>query len=187
MAPRSPPSVSWSGLNARRALGDLHVREASLEAKAMQQSRAGFGSGWFVVHGGERSIWSRQYACSGYAVAQRRSGTRNCTPRGGNFRRHLGDIPCLRQGNPSRPAARLRLWWWLLPVREGVLVRVRKRCLFAFSGSDQTGAQESSTKVRSEQLPRGGIGSQLHYVRTLLRIDAQTLDRRHADPLSDYG
>jgi hypothetical protein len=30
-------------------------------------------------------------------------------------------------------------------------------------------------------LPRGGIGSQLHYVRTVLRIDAQTLDRRCAE------
>jgi hypothetical protein len=122
----------------------LHVREASLEAKAMQQSRAGFGSGWFVVHGGERSIWSRQYACSGYAVAQRRSGTRNCAPRGGNFRRHLGDIPCLRQGNPSRPAARLRLWWWLLRVRAGALVRVRERCLSPSAPCDEAGAQAGS-------------------------------------------
>jgi hypothetical protein len=36
----------------------LHVQEASLEAKAMQQSDANFGSGWFVVHGGDWSIRS---------------------------------------------------------------------------------------------------------------------------------
>jgi hypothetical protein len=40
---------------------------------------------------------------------------------------------------------RLRLWWWLLPVRASTLHRIRKRRLFA--ASDQSGAQARSEKT----------------------------------------
>jgi hypothetical protein len=119
------------------------AREASFEGRASDQSRAGFRSGGIVVDAGER-IRSQQCAGSGCAVA-RRSDSRNYAARGRIFRGQFGDIPCLRQRKPRQPAARLRLWWWLLPVRASALVCVRKGCLFATS--DQSGAQVRSEKA----------------------------------------
>ena len=133
--------------------GDLQVaREASFEGRLSDQSRAGFRSGRVVVDAGERSIRSQQYAGSGCAVA-RRSDSRNYAARGRIFRGQFGDIPCLRQRKPRRPAARLRLRWRLLPVRASVLVRVWKRCLFATS--DQSGAQARSKKAMIVGRSRG--------------------------------
>ena len=120
------------------------------------------GAGVIVV-AGERSIRSEQYAGSGYAVVQRRSDSRNCAPRGGNFRCQLGNISCLRQRKPGRQTARLRVWWWLLPVR-----RVWKRTLFAAEfGSiapfDHASAQARSKKAVNNETapPRGAIRSRV--------------------------
>ena len=55
--------------------------------------------------------------------------------------RHL----CLRQRKSSRQAARLRLWWWLLPIRASAGVRAWRRGLFDPTASpDRTDAQTCS-------------------------------------------
>jgi hypothetical protein len=57
----------------------------------------------------------------------------------------LGDVPCLRQRKSSRQAARVWLWWRLLPVRASAVVCARKRYLFAPTASpDWKGAQTCS-------------------------------------------
>jgi hypothetical protein len=80
--------------------------------------------------------------------------SRNYAARGGNFRGQFGDIPCLRQRKPRRPAARLRLWWWLLPVRASALVRVRKRCLFAPAAPLRSGRRTSTFRKSHNRQPR---------------------------------
>ena len=112
--------------------------EASLAAK---QSDTDFGSGRIVADADEWGVCSSRVD-SRCPSAQRRSQSGNDARRGGNFRCQLGDVPCLRQRKSSWQAARVWLWWWLLPICASAIVRARKRYLFAPTASPHwTGAQ----------------------------------------------
>ena len=59
----------------------LHVaREANFQAKASNQSRAGFGGSWIVVDAGERSIPGKPNAVGRYDDAPSQRKPRNRPP-----------------------------------------------------------------------------------------------------------
>jgi hypothetical protein len=79
-------------------MGGLHygAREASFEAKGPEENLTGIRGGGGVLGGGGRRIGN--CADREWTAARHRTGYRNHTRRGGNLRRQLGDVLCLRQG-----------------------------------------------------------------------------------------
>jgi hypothetical protein len=86
--------------------GGLHngAREASFEAKASEDSLTGMGGRRYVLGDGGRRIGGSCPDCE-CTIARHRTTSRHYARRGGNIRRQLGDVLCLRQGNPrnARP------------------------------------------------------------------------------------